>query len=46
MELTPYALRELAKAVYVDAPDKSNGKRKQHIHICYDLIDFIPVDYC
>ncbi|MFR4352606.1 MAG: DUF4368 domain-containing protein [Roseburia sp.] len=43
-ELTRYALRELVKAVYVDAPDKSSGKRKQHIHICYDLIDLIPVD--
>ncbi len=43
-ELTPYALRELVKAVYVDAPDKSSGKRKQHIHICYDLVGFIPVD--
>lgn len=32
-ELTPYALRELVKAVYVEAPDKSSGKRKQKIHI-------------
>ena len=44
MELTPYALRELVKAVYVEAPDKSSGKRKQKIHISYDLIGFIPVD--
>ena len=43
-ELTPYALRELVKAVYVEAPDKSSGKRKQKIHICYDLVGFIPVD--
>ena len=43
-ELTPYALRELAKAVYVEAPDKSSGKRNQKIHISYDLIGFIPVD--
>ena len=43
-ELTPYALRELVKAVYVEAPDKSSGKRKQKIHISYDLIGFIPVD--
>ena len=43
-ELTPYALHELVKAVYVEAPDKSNGKRKQKIHICYDLVGFIPVD--
>ena len=43
-ELIPYALRELVKAVYVEAPDKSSGKRKQKIHISYDLIGFIPVD--
>ena len=44
MKLTPYALRELVKAVYVEAPDKSSGKRTQKIHISYDLIGFIPVD--
>jgi len=43
-ELTPYALRELVKAVYVEAPDKSSGKRRQGIHICYDLVGFIPLD--
>ena len=43
-ELTPYALRELVKAVYVEAPDKSNGKRRQKVHIEYDLVGFIPVD--
>lgn len=43
-ELTPYALSELVKAIYVEAPDKSSGKRKQKIHISYDLIGFIPVD--
>lgn len=43
-ELTPYTLRELVNAVYMDAPDKSSGKRKHHIHICYDLIGFISVD--
>ena len=43
-ELTPYALRELAKAVYVEAPDKSSGKRKQKVHIEYDLVGYIPVD--
>ena len=32
-ELTPYALRELVKAIYVEAPDKSSGKRKQKIHM-------------
>ena len=26
-ELTPYALRELVKPIYIEAPDKSSGKR-------------------
>ncbi len=43
-ELTPYALRELVKGIYVEAPDKSSGKRKQKVHIEYDLVGFIPVD--
>lgn len=43
-DLTPYALRELVKAVYVEAPDKSSGKRKQRVHIEYDLVGYIPVD--
>ena len=43
-ELTPYALRELVKAVYVEAPCKSSGKRKQKVHIKYDLVGYIPVD--
>lgn len=43
-ELTPYALRELVEGIYVEAPDKSGGKRKQKAHIEYDLVGFIPVD--
>ena len=42
-ELTPYAAHELIKAIYVGAPDKSSGKRRQSIHICYDLIGFITL---
>ena len=42
-ELTPYAAHELIKTIYVGAPDKSSGKRRQSIHICYDLIGFIPL---
>ena len=42
--LDPYALRELVQAIYVDAPDKSTGKRRQHIHIKYDGIGFIPLN--
>ena len=43
-ELTPYALRELVKAIYVEKPDKSSGKRKQKIRIQYDLVNFIPIN--
>ena len=43
-ELDGYALRELVSAVYVDAPDKSSGKRIQHIHIRYDGLGFIPLN--
>ena len=43
-ELTPYALRELVKAIYIEAPDKSGGKRYQGIRISYDLVGFIPVE--
>lgn len=42
--LTPYALHELIKAIYVEAPDKSTGKRRQTIHISYDLVDYIPIE--
>ena len=42
-ELDGYALRELVSAIYVDAPDKSSGKRVQHIHIKYDGVGFIPL---
>ena len=43
-ELTPYALRELVKAIYIEAPDKSSGKWYQGIRISYDLVGFIPVE--
>lgn len=43
-ELTPYALRELVKAICIEAPDKSSGKRHQGIRISYDLVGFIPVE--
>lgn len=28
----------------MEAPDKSSGKRKQRVHIEYDLVGYIPVD--
>lgn len=43
-ELDAYTLRELVQAIYVEAPDKSSGKRRQNIHIQYDGIGFIPLD--
>ena len=43
-ELDAYTLRELVQAIYVEAPDKSSGKRRQNIHIHYDGIGFIPLD--
>ena len=43
-ELDPYALRELVEAIYVEAPDKSSGKRRQHILIKYNGIGFIPLN--
>jgi len=42
-ELTPYAAHELIQKIYVEAPDKSSGKRTQAIHISYDLVGFIPI---
>ncbi|MCD7874547.1 MAG: DUF4368 domain-containing protein [Acidaminococcaceae bacterium] len=43
-DLTPYALRELVKRVYIETPDKSSGKWRQNIRIFYDLIGFIPLN--
>ncbi len=42
-ELDAYTLRELVQAIYVEAPDKSSGKRRQNIHIQYDGVGFIPL---
>ena len=38
------ALRELVKGVYIEAPDKSSGKRRQNIRISYDFVGFIPLN--
>ena len=43
-EMTPYALRELVKGIYIEAPDKSSGKRRQDVRISYDLVGFVPVE--
>ncbi len=41
-ELTPTILNDLVSKVFVEAPDKSDGKRKQNIHISYDLVGILP----
>ena len=41
-ELTPTILNDLALKVFVEAPDKSSGKRKQNVHISYDLLGILP----
>lgn len=43
-EMTPYALRELVKGIYIEVPDKSSGKRRQGVRISYDLVGFVPVE--
>ena len=43
-ELTAYAAHDLIKAIYIGAPDKSSGKRRQSISICYGFVGFIPLD--
>ena len=42
--LTAYAVHELVKAIYIEAPDKSSGHRVQGIRIVYDLVGFIPLN--
>jgi len=41
-ELTPTILNDLVSKVFVEAPDKSDGKRRQNIHISYDLLGILP----
>ena len=41
-ELTPTILNDLIHKVFVDAPDKSSGKRKQGIHVSYNLLGVLP----
>lgn len=35
-------LNDLVSKVFVDAPDKSSGKRKQGIHVSYNLVGILP----
>jgi Site-specific recombinases, DNA invertase Pin homologs len=41
-ELTSTILNDLVSKVFVEVPDKSDGKRKQNIHISYDLLGVLP----
>jgi len=42
-ELTPTILNDLVHKVFVEAADKSSGKRKQQLHVSYDLLGILPV---
>ena len=42
-ELDGYTLRELVSAIYVDAPDKSSGKRKQKVKIFFNFVDDVDI---
>lgn len=41
-ELTPIILNDFVCKVFVEAPNKSDGKHKQNIHISYDLVEILP----
>ena len=41
-KLTSTILNDLVCKVLVEAPNKSSGKRKQNIHISYDLLGILP----
>lgn len=40
-KLTPTVFNDMVKAVYVHAPDKSKGHRKQQVDIAYDLVEIL-----
>ena len=41
-ELTPTSLNDLVRKVFVESPDKSDGRRRQNIHIGYDPVGILP----
>ena len=43
-KLTQTIVSEYLKKILIHAPDKSSGKRRQHIRIKYDGIGFIPLN--
>ena len=42
--LTPYALRELVKAIYLEKVGPQGRKRRFSVNISYDFIGYIPLD--
>ena len=40
-ELTPNILNDLVRKIYISAPDKSSGKRKQEIQVSMDINDLL-----
>ena len=44
-KLTPAVLNDMVKAVYIHAPDKSNGHRVQDVDISYNYIGILPANY-
>lgn len=42
--LTPYALRELVKAIYLEKVGPRGSKRRFNVKISYDFIGYIPLD--
>ena len=42
-ELTPTILNDFVHKVFVEAADKSSGKRKQQLHVSYDLLGILPM---
>lgn len=43
-KLTPYALRELVKGIYLEKVTEQSGKRRVNIKIHYDFVGYIPLD--
>lgn len=43
-KLTPYALRELVKGIYLEKVAEQSGKRRVSIKIHYDFVGYIPLD--
>ncbi|WP_195201223.1 DUF4368 domain-containing protein [Faecalispora jeddahensis] len=40
--MTPTIVKDLVSKGFVESPDKSDRKRRQNIHIGYDLVQILP----